>query len=104
MSTYTILPPSTAVVNLTIADLVIYSILFVPTLWITWKHGKTGMVCWPIFLSYFALRFTADIYQIVTRHEPETYNEVVIMTNAGGLACLSLTIIGLVYEAYVKRF
>ncbi|CAK7236563.1 hypothetical protein SBRCBS47491_009679 [Sporothrix bragantina] len=99
MSTYTLSPPSTSVISLTIADLVIYILLFFPAVWVTWKHGKTGMVCWPIFLSYFALRFTADAYQIATRHAPETYNEVVIMTNAGGLACLSLTIIGLVYEA-----
>ncbi|CAK7218519.1 hypothetical protein SEUCBS140593_003574 [Sporothrix eucalyptigena] len=101
MSTYTLSPPSTSVINLTIADLVIYALLFIPTAWVTWKHGKTGMVCWPIFVSYFGLRFTADAYLIANRHTPETYNEVVIMTNAGSLACLSLTIIGLVYEANI---
>jgi hypothetical protein len=75
MSTYTLLPPSTSIINLPIADLVIYAILFVPTVWITWKHGKTGTVCWPIFLSCFALRFTADVYLIVPRHGPEAYND-----------------------------
>ncbi|KAH8885003.1 hypothetical protein GQ53DRAFT_879293 [Thozetella sp. PMI_491] len=94
-------PPSASLINLAIADLVIYAILLPPTLWITWKHGKAGMVCWPIFLSYFGLRFVSDIYQIMHRNEPQQYNTVIIMTNAGSLACLSLTIIGLVYEANI---
>jgi hypothetical protein len=92
-------PPSARLINLAIADLSIYIALLPPTLWITWKHGKTGMVCWPIFVSYFGLRFAADIYQVIKRHEPQQYNEVIIMTNAGSLACLSLVLIGLVYEA-----
>ncbi|KAJ3533937.1 hypothetical protein NM208_g7763 [Fusarium decemcellulare] len=94
-------PPSANKINLAIADLVIYAILLFPTLWITWKHGKSGMVCWPIFLSYFILRFVSDGYQVANRHEPEIPNAVVIMTNAGSIACLSLTLIGVVYEVNV---
>ena len=95
-------PPSTSIINLAIADLAIYLALLGPTFWIIWKHGKTGMVCWPIFVSYFALRFASDIYQIIHRHDPLQYNEVIIMTNSGSLACLSLVLIGLVYEAYAR--
>ncbi|KAH6695742.1 hypothetical protein F5X68DRAFT_147629 [Plectosphaerella plurivora] len=94
-------PPSAAKVNLAIADLVIYAILFFPVTWITWKHGKTGMVCWPIFISYFALRFVSDAWQVAKRNEPELPNTVAIMTNAGSIACLSLTLIGMVYEVNI---
>lgn len=94
-----IAPPSADIINLVIADLAIYAVLFFPTVYITWKHGKAGMVCWPIFLSYFGIRFTSDAYQIVHRSDPLLPNTVAIMTNAGSLACLSLTIIGILYEA-----
>lgn len=103
-ATSTIAPPSASIINLAIADLAIYGALFFPTCWITWKHGKTGMVCWPIFLSYFALRFVSDAYQIAHRNDPNIPNTVAIMTNAGSLACLSLTIIGILYEVYVYCF
>lgn len=96
-------PPSSDIVNLAIADLVIYAVLFFPTCWITWKHGKNGMVCWPIFVSYFGLRFASDAYLIAHRADPLLPNTVAIMTNAGSLACLSLTIIGMLYEVYVAN-
>jgi hypothetical protein len=93
------LPPvAVEVVNLAYADLVIHSILLPAGAWITWKHGKAGIVCWPIFLSYFALRLVADIYQIIHRKEPLIPNQVLILTTSGSIACLSLTIIGIIYE------
>ena len=95
--------PSKSIIRLAIGDLAIYTAFLPLALWITWKHGKTGMVCWPIFLSYFGLRFASDIYEIINRYEPEQYNMIVIMTNSGSLACLSLTLIGLIYEAYVDH-
>ncbi|KAH8669058.1 hypothetical protein BX600DRAFT_266674 [Xylariales sp. PMI_506] len=101
MSTTTEPPPSASIINLAIADLAIYAVLLLPTIYITWKHGKAGMVCWPIFLSYFPLRFASDIYQIVHRNDPELPNEVVIMTNAGSIACISLALIGVVYEVNI---
>ncbi|KAI8691914.1 hypothetical protein NCS56_00185100 [Fusarium sp. Ph1] len=94
-------PPSSDKINIAIADLVIYILLLFPVIRITWRHGKSGMVCWPIFLSYFPLRFVSDAYQIANRDEPEIPNAVAIMTNAGSIACLSLTIIGLIYEVNV---
>lgn len=92
-------PVSSEVVNLAIAELVLYGLMFPPAVWITWKHGKKGMVCWPIFVSHFAMRFIADIYQVIKRDEPLLPNQFNIMTSAGSLACLSLTLIGIVYEA-----
>ncbi|KAH6949098.1 hypothetical protein DER45DRAFT_531286 [Fusarium avenaceum] len=94
-------PPSASIINLTIADLVIYAVLLFPVIRITWKHGKSGMVCWPIFLSFFALRFVSDAYLIANRHKPQIPNPVVIMTNAGSIACMSLTIVGVIYEVNI---
>ncbi|KAF6835321.1 hypothetical protein CPLU01_04401 [Colletotrichum plurivorum] len=94
-------PVSSDVVNLAIAELAIYGLLFPGAVWITWKHGKKGMVCWPIFLSHFFGRFVADIYQIIKRDEPLLPNQVNIMTNAASVACLTLTLIGIVYEANI---
>ncbi|CAH0020864.1 unnamed protein product [Clonostachys rhizophaga] len=91
-------PPSPDKLNLAIAELVLYAVLFIPVIWITWKHGKAGMTCWPIFVSYFPLKFVSDAYQIAKRNEPEIPNVVIIMTSAGSIACLSLTIIGMIYE------
>ena len=96
-------PPSADKINLAIADLVLYILLLFPVIRITWRHGKAGMVCWPIFISFFPLRFVSDAYQIVKRNEPAIPNAVAIMTNAGSIACLSLTIIGLIYEVYVLQ-
>ncbi len=96
------LPPvSDNVVDLAYAELVIYALLLPPAVWIAWSHGRKGLVCWPILVSYFGLRFVADIYQIINRSRPLIPSEVVIMTNAGSIACLTLTLIGAIYEAYV---
>ncbi|OHF02311.1 hypothetical protein CORC01_02304 [Colletotrichum orchidophilum] len=98
---HTFSPVSNEVVNLAIAELVLYGLMFPPAIWITWKHGKKGMVCWPILVSHFGMRFIADIYQVVKRNETLLPNQFNIMTSAGSLACLSLTLIGIVYEANI---
>ncbi|KAF3761190.1 hypothetical protein M406DRAFT_343277 [Cryphonectria parasitica EP155] len=92
-------PPPTDIINLAIAELSLYIVLFSPAVWITWKHGKAGMTCWPMLVSFMAMRFASDISQIINKHEPQVTNQTLIITEAGTLACLSLTIIGLVYEA-----
>ncbi|KPM38568.1 hypothetical protein AK830_g7994 [Neonectria ditissima] len=91
--------PSTESVNLSYASLGIFGALFIPALFITWKHGKAGMVCWPIFASYFPLRFVSDAYLIIHKDDVQENNTITMMTNAGSIVCLSLTLIGMVYEA-----
>lgn len=91
--------PSQASVNLSYASLGIFGALFLPAVFIAWKHGKAGIICWPIFVSYFGLRFASDAYHIMRRHDTQEENTVTLMTNAGSIVCLSLTLIGMVYEA-----
>lgn len=102
MSASTTGSPSTASIplatdadlGLAVTELVVYALMLLPVLWATWKHGKSGVVCWPIFVSYLGLRFAADIRQIQSRNGPLIPDLVVSMTNAGSIACLTLTIIG----------
>ncbi|ETS73382.1 hypothetical protein PFICI_14987 [Pestalotiopsis fici W106-1] len=93
--------PSTNTINLAIAETFIYGVALFPMLYITWKHGKAGMVCWPIVVSFFVMRLVADIYQIINREQPEQPSQVLILTTSGSIACLSLGLIGVVYEANI---
>ncbi|KAH8655512.1 hypothetical protein BX600DRAFT_515330 [Xylariales sp. PMI_506] len=91
-------PPSADLIKLAVAEIVLYAILLPPALYITWKHGKKGMTCWPILLSFYGMRFVSDIWQIVNRAEPNIPGALLIITNAGSIACLTLTLIGILYE------
>ncbi|KAK7530159.1 uncharacterized protein J3D65DRAFT_640377 [Phyllosticta citribraziliensis] len=92
---------SPKVVDLAVADLTIYAAFILPSLVITWVHGKTGMVAWPILISYIAMRFLGDGYLIAHRTEPEIPNAVAILSNAGATACITLLIMGVIYEANI---
>ncbi|KAI8717609.1 hypothetical protein NCS52_00837300 [Fusarium sp. LHS14.1] len=91
--------PSNNTLNLSYAALGIFGALLLPSVYITWKHGKPGIICWPIFVSFFVLRFVSDAYLIIRKNDPEEPTTVTMMTNAGGIVCLSLTLIGMIYEA-----
>jgi tryptophan-rich sensory protein len=92
-------PPQTSVINLAIIELIIYSLSLPLALYITWKHGKKGMTAWPLFVSFLGMRIVSDAYQITNRAQPNIPNVVIIITNAGSVTCLQLTLIGMVYEA-----
>lgn len=92
---------TTEVVGLATADLAISAILLPISGWIAWKHGRVGMVCWPILGFYFATRLVADILLWMDRDGPMTSSAASLMTTAGSISCISLAIIGVVYEASV---
>lgn len=91
-------PPSQDVINLAGADIAISSVLLLFSAWIAWKHGKQGMVAWPIFASCFVARLVAAAYLIAKRDEPEIPGTVTVFTGSCVLACISLTIVGVIYE------
>ncbi|KAK8194568.1 hypothetical protein IWZ00DRAFT_542414 [Phyllosticta capitalensis] len=96
------LPPvSPKVVDLAVADLTIYAAFLLPSIVITWVHGKIGLVTWPILISYIGMRFLADGWQIAHRDKPEIPDAVVILTNAGSTACITLLIMGVIYECNI---
>lgn len=94
-------PPSLSIIQIAAAEIVIYTILLPPTWYITWKHGKKGMACWTVLISFYGMRFASDIWQIINRNEPNIPGVLLVVTNAGSVACLTLTIIGILYETYV---
>lgn len=91
--------PSADVINLALASIIFSAIMFVICGWITWKHGKAGMVCWQIVLMAFPPKIVADAYQVATKDQPMVPSAVSVMTSTGILACISLGIIGIIYEA-----
>ncbi|KAJ3532715.1 hypothetical protein NM208_g8315 [Fusarium decemcellulare] len=92
-------PPSAGSIDLSITALVIFGILFFPTVYITFKHGKPGMLCWPILMSFFLMRFAYDIEHILRRNEPDIPTAVTMITYPGIVVCLAYTIIGMIFEA-----
>ncbi|KAK7516864.1 uncharacterized protein IWZ02DRAFT_491775 [Phyllosticta citriasiana] len=92
---------SPRVVDLAVADLTIYAVFVLPSLVITWVHGKTGIVAWPILVSYISIRFLGDGYLIAHRTEPEIPNAVAILSNSGATACITQLIMGVIYEANI---
>lgn len=97
-ATISIPPPSSEVIGLAYAETVIAGILFFISAYIAWRHGKVGMVCWPIFVSAPPAVMVADIYLIVNKDQPLLPTAVSTMTTAAVIACITLAIIGVVYE------
>lgn len=94
-------PASDNEINLAIASLVIYSSLMPFLLWITWCHGKLGIVCWGLVVSQFGIHIAGDAYKIARRNQPDVPDAFSIMASAGVVACSSLSLLGVVFEAYV---
>lgn len=101
---YYIPPPSSGLIALTSVELVCYILLLGPALWVTWKHKVAGMTWTTILVSYLGLSYASEIFLLINRNEPLEPGVLLIITNAGFIACLTLTIIGLVYHAYVFPF
>lgn len=95
-------PPTKECIGLSIAAVVIFSILLFPTLYVAYKHRKTGKNCWPILVTFFIFRISSDIYYLSRLDKPDTPTTFAMMACGACAATQSLAIIGLVYEAYVS--
>lgn len=92
-------PPAANVIGLAIADFVISVLLLPVSIWVTWKHGRLGTVCWPIFITFFLSRWVDDLYLLIERHEPLVPGALNICMQAAAICCLLLGLLGAVYEA-----
>lgn len=96
-------PPSEEVIALTCVDL-FFSSIFVPVGgYIAWKHGKPAKAIWPNLPSAAIFRIVEDIYLLATRDKPMIPSIVSGLTNAATLACIILTLAGIVYFWYALR-
>lgn len=91
--------PSQDVINLSLASIIFSAVFLVICGWIAWKHGKAGMVCWQIVIMTFVAKIVADVYQVVTKDQPMIPSAVSTMAGAAVLTCISLGLIGIIYEA-----
>lgn len=92
-------PPSVGVISLAAAGLPIYVLLLGPLLVITWRHGRKGMTCWPLLVSFFGMHIAYDAYTIARRHDALVPEATRIMMNAGLMACAPLALLGATFEA-----
>lgn len=99
---HSIPPPAQEVINLAFADVVIAFMFFFTSVVIAWRHGKAGMVCYPILITTFIARIVADIYQIITKDTPNIPNAVTTFTMSAVISCIPLTIIGSIYMWFVR--
>ncbi|CAI6090822.1 unnamed protein product [Clonostachys chloroleuca] len=91
--------PSAECIGLSCAALVIFSILLFPTLYIAYKHGKAGNMCWPILVTFLVFRIVSDAYYLSKRNEPDLPTTLAMVTSSACSATMTLAIIGLIYEA-----
>lgn len=96
-------PPSHAVLGLAYTETAIASLVLFTAAAIVWGHGRAGMMCWPIFLLAPIAVLVADVYLIFNQDKPlmEIPDAVWVTTEAIVMACVSLTLVGVVYEWYV---
>ena len=71
---------------LSIAELAIYLILFQPTFYCLWKHGKHGFLGWLCVQSFCTVRIVGNAIQIHTN----ATGSVAVLLSSIGLAPLLL--------------
>ncbi|KAF4501822.1 hypothetical protein FAGAP_1966 [Fusarium agapanthi] len=92
-------PPTTACIGLSATALIVFSILLFPALYVAYKHRKAGQAWFPPFIIFFIFRITSEIYYLSRRNEPDIPTAYAMVAAAASTATLSVTIIGLIYEA-----
>jgi hypothetical protein len=88
--------------QLAVAQLVIFTILFLLTIYISWKHGKMGMVAWPLLNSMCILQMVAAILHIMNQEKPlqeYTGSAGFAITTSGSIATLILAAVGVIHQA-----
>jgi hypothetical protein len=84
--------------GLPIATLVVYTILFHPILYCTWKHGKRGLLGWMVFQIFCAVRIVGSILTIQEEVSSSSSTSSLILNNIG-LSPLLLGTLGVLHEA-----
>ncbi|KAF5706580.1 hypothetical protein FMUND_11491 [Fusarium mundagurra] len=92
-------PPTTACVGLSATALVVFVILLFPAVYVAYKHRKVGQAWFPPFIIFFIFRITSEIYYLSRRNEPDIPTAYAMIAAAASTATLSVTIIGIIYEA-----
>ncbi|KAF5967709.1 hypothetical protein FBULB1_11089 [Fusarium bulbicola] len=92
-------PPTTACIGLSATALIVFTILLFPAVYVAYKHRTTGKAWFPPFIIFFIFRITSEIYYLSRRNEPDIPTAYAMVAAAASTATLSVTIIGIIYEA-----
>ena len=92
------LPPSRQEIRLAYADIGVHGALIPVILYLAWKHGKKGFLCWPLLASYPLMPIIASAYKLANQDKPVTPNAVSVFTWSGIVTILMLGLAGLIFE------
>jgi hypothetical protein len=82
-----------------IAQLVVFAVLFQPSLYILFKHGKRGILGWLCVQSFCLVRVVGSILQIIQEENNTTSNLGTLILSSVGLSPLLLACLGILHEA-----
>lgn len=91
-------------IDFAVVEVVMYAIMLPVTLYIAWKHGKRGQVCWPILALFLMTRFIADGFIIADSSDVVLNAIASSFTTSISIMCLTSTLLGMSAEAYVTCF
>jgi hypothetical protein len=83
---------------LAVAELIVYSLLLIPSAYVGFKHGKAGVVAWVTLLSFCAMRIGSSSILVYERNKVQKQGVGLSVTTSGTVDVLALLPTGLVYE------
>ncbi|TID25916.1 hypothetical protein E2P81_ATG03703 [Venturia nashicola] len=84
--------------QLAAAQIAIYALLFLITLYVAYKHGAKGMMVWQMLVGLEVMAIVLAALHIAQDGNPRKYGAGVSFASSGIQALLCLTPIGLIYE------
>jgi hypothetical protein len=90
----------TPTASLSIVSLIVYLILLPLNLLIAFRHGKHGLLAWPVLTIFCVLQLVADGILISTAGHPTFAGAIVTSI---GLSPLLVTVLGVLGEMYVAH-
>jgi hypothetical protein len=90
---------SGTVSGIPIAQLVVFAVLFQPSIYILFKHGKRGILGWICIQSFCLVRIVGSILQIIQEKNNTTSDLATLILTSIGLSPLLLACLGILHEA-----
>ena len=88
-----------AVSGIPVAQLVVFAILFQPSIYVLFKHGKPGILGWICIQSFCIVRIVGSVLQIIQEKNASSSNLATSILTSIGLSPLLLACLGILHEA-----
>lgn len=86
--------------QLAAAQIALYALLILPSVYAAWKHGWQGLLGWGFLVAFCLLRLIGSALQVSNETNGMRSQTTQIISGVG-LSPLVLTIVGLLHEMYV---